>query len=102
MGKLRDLAARPPDGNGGFMLENPVFAQRLAELQIQILALEYAELRTLAAVSTSKAPGTESSILKMVGTEAAQHLDEMSMQLAASQSLPYVPEQLEDVLSCTP
>ena len=102
MGKLRNLAARTPDGNGGSMLENPVFAQRLAELEIQILALEYAELRTLAAVSTGKAPGPESSILKIVGTEAAQHLDEMFMQLAAWQSLPYVPEQFEDGFTGTP
>ena len=39
------------------------------ELEIELLALEYTELKTLAEVSTGKAPGPESSILKIKGTE---------------------------------
>lgn len=93
--KLKAIAANAPDGQGGVMLNDPVFAKKIAEAEIQILALEYAELRTLAAVSVGKAPGPESSILKIVGTETAQHLDELTMELAAWHSLPFVPEQFE-------
>lgn len=93
--KLKAIAANTPDGQGGVMLNDPVFAKKIAEAEIQILALEYAELRTLAAVSVGKAPGPESSILKIVGTETAQTLDELTMELAAWHSLPFVPEQFE-------
>ena len=91
--KLCALAARTPDGQGGVLLDEPVFRNRLAEAQIQCLALEYAELRALAAVSVGKAPGPESSILKIVGSELAQSIDTLYMEMAALQSLPYVPEQ---------
>jgi alkylation response protein AidB-like acyl-CoA dehydrogenase len=94
--KLKASAAAAPDGQGGNLLQDPVFAYKIAEAEIQILALEYAELRALAAVSVGKAPGPESSILKIVGTEAAQRIDELVMELAALQGLPFVPEQFED------
>ena len=38
----------------------------------------------------------ESSILKIVGTELAQQMDEMFVDLAAYNCLPFVPEQFED------
>lgn len=93
--KLKAIADNTPDGQGGMMLNDPVFAKKIAETEIQILALEYAELRTLAALSVGKAPGPESSILKIVGTETAQYLDELYLELAAWHSLPFVPEQFE-------
>ena len=92
---LKAVAARTPDGQGSFMLNDPLFAKKIAETEIQILALEFAELRALAAVSIGKAPGPESSILKIVGTEAAHYLDELYLELAAWHCLPFVPEQFE-------
>lgn len=91
--KLRELAAKAPDGLGGTLLDDPLFRNRIAEAEIQCLALEYAELRALAAVSVGKAPGPESSILKIVGSELGQTIDTLYMEMAALQSLPYVPEQ---------
>ena len=61
------------------MLENASFRQRLAEIEIELQALEYSELRTLAALSVGKAPGPESSILKIVGTELAQKMSILQM-----------------------
>lgn len=94
--KLRDLAAATPDGQSGRLLDDPVFATRLADVEIDVLALEYAELRTLAAVSVGKAPGPESSILKIVGTEASQYIDELYMEVAGWHCLPHVPEQFRE------
>lgn len=94
--KLKELAANTPDGNGGNLLNDPVFARKLAEVDIQVLALEYAELRTLAAVSVGKAPGPESSILKIVGTEATQFIDELTMEVAAYHSMVHAPEQFSE------
>ena len=93
---LKRIAADTDDGFGNAMLENPRFKNKLAEVEIQLQALEYSELRTLAALSVGKAPGPESSILKIVGTELAQEMDELFVELAAYSCLPFVPEQFED------
>lgn len=93
---LKRTAAQTDDGFGGKMSENPAFKQKLAEIEIQLQALEYSDLRTLAALSVGKAPGPESSILKIVGTELAQEMDELFVELAGYHCLPFVPEQFED------
>lgn len=97
--KLRTLAANVSDGTGGALGDDPIFKNKIAQAEIQVLALEYAELRALAAVSVGKAPGPESSILKVVGTEVAQFIDELYMEMAALQSLPFVPDQFVEDFS---
>jgi len=93
---LKRIAIDTDDGFGGNMLGNASFRNKLAEIEIQLQALEYSELRTLAALSVGKAPGPESSILKVVGTELAQQMDELFVDLAGHHCLPFVPEQFED------
>ena len=93
---LKRIAADTSDGNGSYMLHNAAFRKKLAEAEIDLRALEYSELRTLAALSVGKAPGPESSILKIVGTELAQRMDELFVELAGYHCLPFVPEQFEE------
>ena len=69
------------------------FLKKIGQLEIELKALELTELRTLAAVSVGKAPGPESSLLKIRGTEIQQKLDELFMEAAGYFSLPYVPQQ---------
>ncbi len=69
------------------------FMRRVADIDVQLKALEYTELRTLAAVKSGKAPGPESSILKIKGTEIQQAIDTLYLDAAGYYSLPYVPEQ---------
>ena len=69
------------------------FLKKIGHLEIELKALEFTELRTLAAVSVGKAPGPESSLLKIRGTEIQQKLDELFMEAAGYFSLPYVPQQ---------
>ena len=71
------------------------FMRRLAAVEVELKALEYTELRTLAAVASGKAPGPESSILKVKGTEIQQAIDRLYVQAAGYYALPYVPEQFE-------
>lgn len=77
------------------LMQDPAFAQKIAALEIDLLALEYTDLRTLAAVSTGKAPGPESSILKIKGTEIAQQIDELKMEIAGYYAIPFVKDQFE-------
>ncbi|MEM8547009.1 MAG: acyl-CoA dehydrogenase family protein, partial [Pseudomonadota bacterium] len=53
------------------------------------------DLRTLAAVATGKAPGPESSILKIRGTEMQQRLDSLFLEAAGYYAMPFVPDQHE-------
>ncbi len=71
------------------------FMRRLAAVEVELKALEYTELRTLAAVAAGKAPGPESSILKVKGTEIQQAIDALYMDAAGYYALPYVPGQYE-------
>ncbi len=67
--------------------------RKIAAVEVELKALEYTELRTLAAVTSGKAPGPESSILKLKGTELQQATDELYVEAAGYYALPYVPEQ---------
>jgi hypothetical protein len=71
------------------------FMRRLAALEVELKALEYTELRTLAAVAAGKAPGPESSFLKIKGTEIQQATDMLYLVAAGYYALPYVPDQFE-------
>ncbi|MBT8087052.1 MAG: acyl-CoA dehydrogenase family protein [Gammaproteobacteria bacterium] len=75
--------------------EDRNFMRRLASVEVELKALEYTELRTLAAVASGKAPGPESSILKVKGTEIQQAIDRLYMEAAGYYALPYVPDQFE-------
>ena len=46
------------------------------------MALEFTELRALAAIEEGKPPGPESSLLKLQGTEIQQAIQELRMDVA--------------------
>lgn len=92
LNRLKEKAGPGTDG-GRPLLEDPNFARKVAALEIELRALEFTELRTLAAVAVGKAPGPESSILKIKGTEVQQMLDALFVEAAGYYALPYVPEQ---------
>jgi alkylation response protein AidB-like acyl-CoA dehydrogenase len=89
---LKDKAAQSIHG-GAPLMSDRNFARKLAATEIELKALEYTDLRTLAAVATGKAPGPESSILKIKGTEMQQSLDALFVEAAGYYALPFVPEQ---------
>lgn len=90
--KLRERAGRPVRGATPLAGEQN-FMRKLAAVEVELKALEYTELRTLAAVASGKAPGPESSILKIKGTEVQQAIDTLYLEAAGYYALPYVPEQ---------
>ena len=92
LAKLRQRAATSIHGAAP-LLDDRAFALKLARAEIALKALEYTELRTLAAVAVGGAPGPESSILKIRGTELQQKLDELFVEAAGLYALPFVPDQ---------
>jgi alkylation response protein AidB-like acyl-CoA dehydrogenase len=92
--KIRRIAEQTGDAVVP-LIENPYFAGKLADAEVELQALEFTELRVLSAVSTGKAPGPESSILKMIGTQVVQAIDELLVEAAGYYSLPFVHDQFE-------
>ena len=71
------------------------FMRKVAAAKVELKALEYIELRTLASVVSGKAPGPESSILKIVGTELCQRIDSLYLEASGYYALPYVRDQYD-------
>lgn len=90
--KLKALASSERFGARP-LIESAAFRQKLIRTEIELKALEYTDLRTLAAVATGKAPGPESSILKIKGTEIQQQLSNLFMEAAGYYAMPYVPDE---------
>jgi alkylation response protein AidB-like acyl-CoA dehydrogenase len=77
--KLKVQAATVKRGNGSLM-DDPAFRSKVGELEIDLLALEFTELRSLSSASAGGDPGPESSILKLKGTEIQQRLEKLTME----------------------
>ncbi|TFW22463.1 pimeloyl-CoA dehydrogenase large subunit [Massilia arenosa] len=90
--RLKALA-RKQRKNGRPLLEDPLFAAKVAELEIELMALEMTVLRVLA--QEHKAPGPEASVLKVRGTDIQQRLTELAMEAAGPLALPFDPVYLE-------
>ena len=81
--RLIKQAAEEEVNGGKRLMDDPGFQARLADLEIELMALEFTELRTLAAMSAGGFPGPESSLLKIKGTELQQATQELRMETAA-------------------
>ena len=74
-------------------------AKRIARLEMRLRALEMVQLRTLSAAQLGRAPGPESSILKLVGTEIQQESSELCMDAMGHDALGWLdspPEALPE------
>jgi len=95
LARARELAATVPDG-GGKLIDNPRFREKLADIEIQLKALEITTLRVLADMK-SKAENKQdpkTSILKMRGSELYQATAELIMEAAGPNILPHRLDQL--------
>jgi len=75
--------------DGEPLINDPEFARKISQLEIDLTALEFTELRTLAGEAAGKGPGPESSILKVKGTEIQQRITELTLEAVGSYGHPY-------------
>ncbi|MFL6577134.1 MAG: acyl-CoA dehydrogenase family protein [Povalibacter sp.] len=92
--RLREIASKELK-DGRPLIEDPLFATRIAQIDIDLMALEITNLRALSAESEKRAPGPEASILKIKGTEIQQALSELMMYALGPYALPFEPESEE-------
>ncbi|MDO3645416.1 acyl-CoA dehydrogenase family protein [Nocardia mangyaensis] len=86
IGLAKDYARGTRTGHGT-LLEDPVFAARVAELENELLALELTQLRVVSNSVDGK-PNPASSVLKLRGSELQQAATELLLEIAGPDALP--------------
>lgn len=81
LSRLRQIAALEAQ-DGVRLIDDPAFRRRLSQAEVSVQAVEIGEHRVLSALSTGRNPGPVSSMLKVQGSEALQHLDEIGVEVA--------------------
>jgi len=82
--------------NGRPLIEDVRFRDRIAEVELELLALEITNLRVLSAAAIEERPiGPEASMLKIKGSQIIQQLAELRMHALGHDALPYLYEALE-------
>ncbi len=91
---IKRLASRMQKG-GRPLIEDPVYAHKVAALEMDLMALEVTVLRVIYQEAKQRAPGPEASMLKVKGTEIQQRLTELMVEAAGPLGLPFDPVYLE-------
>jgi alkylation response protein AidB-like acyl-CoA dehydrogenase len=78
--------------SGGSLLDDPLFAARLAQVEINFRALEVTVLRALSSLAEGAAPGAESSAIKILATENSQAITELYIEAAGHYGVAWQPD----------
>jgi alkylation response protein AidB-like acyl-CoA dehydrogenase len=95
LARLRELAVTT-GVDGARLIDNATFKRDIDTVDVELLALEITELRTLASVEAGGAPGPGSSILKIKGTEIGQRIADLTMEAFGYYAIPFPDRQLID------
>ena len=92
--RLKALACRQPGDDGRPLIEDTRFRDRIAWLELELMALEITNLRVISNEDRRLPPGPEVSMLKIKGSEIQQRLAELMMQALGPYALPHMPDML--------
>ena len=91
LNRLKELAARQKR-NGKPLAEDPLFAARMARVEIELMNMETTNLRVLSQAEIGGAPGPESSMLKILGTEIEQEITDLTRRALGRSAAALTPE----------
>ncbi len=86
--RIKEIARTELDGDRS-LYTNPFFRRKVSELEVDLTALEYTELRSLAGEAAGKGPGAEASLLKIKGSEIQQRITELALEAVGHYGAPY-------------
>ncbi len=92
--KLKAVAGRVLR-NGRPLSQDPLFAARLAKVEIDLENMKTTNLRVIAAVAGGGVPGAESSMLKIRGTEIRQEILSLVRRAMGPYAAPFIEEALQ-------
>ncbi len=85
--RLEELAKTQPSGVNGAIAHDARFRDRLARARLEAEALEFTELRILAELAKGRAPGPQTSLVKMLGSNIGQTIDTLRLELLGPDAL---------------
>ncbi|KRB26850.1 acyl-CoA dehydrogenase family protein [Acidovorax sp. Root70] len=91
LAKLKVVAAKVMK-NGQTLDQDPLFAARMAQVEIDLENMKTTNLRVIAAVAGGGVPGAESSMLKIRGTEIRQEILSLIRRAVGPYALPFIEE----------
>jgi len=94
LARLKHIA-RHQMKNGRPLAEDPLFAARIARLEIELMAMQVTNLRMLADAQAGGEPGVKSSMLKVKGTEIRQQINALTRTALGPYAVPFVSEALD-------
>ncbi|WP_300037326.1 acyl-CoA dehydrogenase family protein [uncultured Roseobacter sp.] len=87
--------ARHSRSGGRPLSENPHFAARVAQAEIDLMAMATTSLRIVSRAAAGQAPGVESSMLKVQGTIIRQEINDLARRAAGVYAMPFGSEALD-------
>jgi hypothetical protein len=89
---LLRVAREAPGDDGRPLIQSARFRDRLAQVQLELMALEVTVLKVMS--TQRSAPGPEASVLKLKGSEIRQSLTELHMLALGPYAAPHLAELL--------
>ena len=91
LAKLKRIA-KDTVKDGRSLLDDPIFRGKIARAECRLEALKMANYRALAGAKLGHAPGAESSILKLRGSEILQQMLELAMEAMGEDQMAWFDE----------
>ncbi|MCB1405619.1 MAG: acyl-CoA dehydrogenase family protein [Rhodobacteraceae bacterium] len=88
--------ARTELHHGRPLIEDPLFAARLARIEIDLMAMATTNLRVVAGADAGAAPGAESSMLKVKGSIIRQQINDLARRAVGPWAVPFVSEDMDE------
>jgi alkylation response protein AidB-like acyl-CoA dehydrogenase len=87
--------AKSEMAGGKPLIQNPHFAARVAQVEIDLMAMSTTNMRIVSKAAAGQAPGVESSMLKVKGTIIRQEINDLARRAAGAYAMPFASEAVE-------
>ena len=87
--------AKSEMAGGKPLIQNPHFAARVAQVEIDLMAMSTTNLRIVSKAAAGQAPGVESSMLKVKGTIIRQEINDLARRAVGAYAMPFASEAVE-------
>lgn len=88
LANIKRIAAET-EVDGKALIDDEQTRLDIAQAEINLMQLEFTNFRTLADTAAGRAPGPESSLLKIKGTDTQQELSELKVKMAGYYAFPW-------------
>jgi alkylation response protein AidB-like acyl-CoA dehydrogenase len=87
--------AKAEMAGGKPLMQNPLFAARVAQVEVDLMAMATTNLRIISKAAEGAAPGVEASMLKVKGTIIRQEINDLARRAVGVYAMPFASEMVE-------